>query len=166
MRYIGIDPGKGGGIAVLGITGKVLLTAKMPDTNPELLELLRQCGDDTGADEPGVYCVLEFVRSMPGQGHVGAFTFGRGLGTIEMGLAAVGVPYDDVTPQRWQAALGCMSKGKKNVTKARAMKLFPNYQRMYRITHAIADAMLLAEYCRRFHLGLLPRSVTQRKAKR
>jgi hypothetical protein len=38
-----------------------------------------------------------------------------------------------------------MSKGDKNVTKRRAQQLFPQLK----VTHAIADALLIAEYGRR-----------------
>ncbi len=68
-----------------------------------------------------------------------------------MALVAAGIAFDEVTPQRWQKMLGCRSKGDKNVTKRRAQDLFPQV----RVTHALADALLLAEYCRRVKLGQL-----------
>jgi len=55
------------------------------------------------------------------------------------------VPFDTVTPQTWQKALRCLSRGDKNVTKSRAQGLFPN---VFKITHANADALLLAHYTR------------------
>ncbi len=45
---------------------------------------------------------------------------------------------------RWQKEMGCLTKGDKNVTKRRAQELFPTLK----ITHAIADALLIAEYGR------------------
>ena len=42
------------------------------------------------------------------------------------------------------------SKGDKNVTKRRAQELFPGA----RVTHAVADALLLAEYCRRLEVRI------------
>ena len=45
-------------------------------------------------------------------------------------------------PQVWQKALGCMTGGDKNVTKRRAQELFPGHK----ITHATADALLIAHY--------------------
>lgn len=155
MRYLGIDPGKSGGLAIIsdegvGLGVRVVTACKMPTTNPELLTKLREL---KGAAP--LTAVLEYVRSRPGMSSVATFTFGRGLGAIEMALAALRIPYEDVTPQKWQTALGCMSHGDKNITKARAMKLFPNYNRKFCITHATADALLLAEYCRRFHRGML-----------
>ena len=54
-------------------------------------------------------------------------------------------PFEEVAPQVWQKVLGCLSRGDKNVTKAKAQQLFP----AIKVTHAIADALLLAEYARR-----------------
>jgi hypothetical protein len=51
----------------------------------------------------------------------------------------------------WQSALNCMSGGNKNVTKGKAIELFPSYhaQRPRGIVHDIADSILIAEYGRR-----------------
>jgi len=58
-------------------------------------------------------------------------------------------PYDqpavDVYPMMWQAKMECLTGGNKNVSKHRAQELFPGV----RITHAVADALLIAEYGRR-----------------
>ena len=43
-----------------------------------------------------------------------------------------------------------LSKGDKNVTKSRAQELFPELK----ITHAIADALLIAEYGRRVRIDV------------
>jgi hypothetical protein len=58
---------------------------------------------------------------------------------------AAGIPYDLVLPVKWQTAMSCRTKGDKNVSKARAQQLFPDVK----VTHAIADALLIAEFCRR-----------------
>jgi Holliday junction resolvasome RuvABC endonuclease subunit len=71
-----------------------------------------------------------------------AFTFGNGFGHLEMALTAAGIPFERVSPQRWQKALGCLTKGDKNVSKRRAQELFPSMK----ITHATADALLIAYY--------------------
>jgi hypothetical protein len=55
------------------------------------------------------------------------------------------IPFEEVSPVKWQKVMGCLSKGDKNVTKAAAQRLFPDIK----ITHAIADALLIAEYGRR-----------------
>lgn len=46
--------------------------------------------------------------------------------------------------------MGCLTNGDKNITKQRAQQLFPSAK----VTHKIADALLLAEYCRRVHRGI------------
>ena len=75
-------------------------------------------------------------------GVVSAFTFGRGYGNIEMALTAAGIPFERVRPQVWQKALGCLTKGDKNITKRKAQELFPSIK----VTHAIADSLLIANY--------------------
>ena len=150
MLYVGIDNGSSGGIAVLTQDGGVWRADPMPPTDPEILELLTavramiyKIGD--------CHAVLEHAQAFPGMGVSGAFNYGRGYGAMQMALLACGIPYDVVTPTKWQSKLGCLSGGKKTITKARAEKLFPQLK----ITHAVADALLIAEYCRRMHQGVL-----------
>lgn len=136
--YIGVDPGVSGGIAVLSAAGGCIAAVPMPATEQELLALLVPWRGESRA-------MLERVRSSPQMGVVSAFTFGRGYGALRMALVASAIPFDEPTPQTWQRAMQCLSKGDKNVTKRRATELWPERK----ITHAIADALLLAEYCRR-----------------
>jgi Holliday junction resolvasome RuvABC endonuclease subunit len=75
-------------------------------------------------------------------GVVSAFSFGNGFGHLEMALTAAGIPFTRVRPQVWQKALGCLTKGDKNVTKRKAQELFPSIK----ATHATADALLIAQY--------------------
>lgn len=136
--YIGIDPGLGGGIAVLTGHGCVVEATRMPVTEADVLALLKPY-------EHAGRAVLELVHAMPKQGVVSSFTFGKGYGGLRMALAACSIPFDEVTPQRWQKAMGCRTKGDKNVSKRRAQELFP----AQKVTHAIADSLLIAEYGRR-----------------
>lgn len=141
--FIGVDPGKSGGLAVIAGNGSVRAAVKMPETDRDVLDWLKQFG--------GARAVLEQASSSYQQGVVSAFSFGRSCGMIRMALVATEIPFDYVTPARWQKALGCRSGGDKNVTKRRAQDLFPSV----RVTHAIADALLIAEYCRRVSTGQL-----------
>lgn len=149
MIYIGIDPGVSGGIAMLDDAGAVIHTEKMPATERDLLDTLHTLPLVAGAR-----AMLERVNAgVFGQGKAGkmgvvsAFTFGKGIGRIQMALCAAQIPYDEVMPAIWQQTMGCRSKGDKNITKRRAQQLFPDPK--LKITHAIADALLLAEFCRR-----------------
>jgi len=142
--YIGIDPGLSGGMAALTEAGRLLQVHRMPETDQDILAVLREFRRYTDV-EGYARVMIEKVGVMPKQGIVSAFTFGRGVGALHMALAAVEMPYDQVLPRTWQQAMGCLSGGDKNITKRRAQALFP----VLTITHAIADALLIAEYCRR-----------------
>jgi Holliday junction resolvasome RuvABC endonuclease subunit len=142
MITIGIDPGKSGGIAWIDETGKACVE-KMPDTLKDLWELIDTIrGGYYRICNEGCKAYIEQVSSSPQMGVVSAFTFGNGYGHLEMALTAAGIPFERVRPQAWQKAMGCMSKGNKNVTKRKAQELFPQIK----VTHATADALLIATY--------------------
>lgn len=141
---IGIDPGKTGAICYLG--EGVPTIDRMPPSPQSLAEAL------SGIHASDIRVVVEKVsaggvanedgRRM---GATSAFTFGRGFGCIEGVLAALRLPYELVTAQRWTAAMG--EKGKdKNSKWAHAKRLYPDVT----IFKYAADAVLIAEYGRRF----------------
>lgn len=151
--YIGIDPGKSGGIAVLRADGSVRGVSKMPTSEADLLDTLSAF--KVSGNTEAVACI-ERVSASPQMGVVSAFTFGKGYGSLLMALTAAAIPFDEVVPRKWQAAMQCLSGGDKNLTKRRAQQLFPGIK----TTHAISDALLIAEYCRRWRQGLLVGKVT------
>lgn len=126
---IGIDPGKSGGIAFVYPLGVVAI--KMPDTLTDLVEELQSYTHE--AEQ--IACYVEDVHAMPKQGVSSTFSFGRNFGSIEGVLAALRIRVEKVRPQVWQKALGCLSRGDKNVTKRKAQELFPEIKK---ITHARA----------------------------
>ena len=161
MRFFGLDPGANGGLAVLDNLGIVYHAGKMPDTERELLDLLLDTsdGDFVNLREKHNRAVLEKVHSSPQMGVVSAFTFGKGYGALRMALVAAGIPFDEVSPVKWQGAMGVLqpripgvkrAQGSKdkNISKRRASEIFPGVK----VTHAIADALLLAEYARRLEV--------------
>lgn len=151
MLYIGIDNGSSGAIATLVDVGAgsdhrgVFRVDKMPATDAELLALLEAI-----AAEGRVLATLEHAQAFPRMGTSSAFNYGRGYGAMQMALHAARIPFDIVTPAKWQAKMQCLSRGDKNVTKRRAEQLFP----LEKVTHAIADALLIAEFCRRVKAGI------------
>jgi crossover junction endodeoxyribonuclease RuvC len=136
--FIGIDPGQAGGIAFVTADGKAWFH-KMPETDSDVLDIL------DSANEYEKRALLEKVHAMPKQGVTSSFTFGVGYGALGMALLASRIPFERVTPQAWQKAMGCLTGGDKNVSKRKAQELFPTLK----ITHAVADALLIAEYARR-----------------
>jgi len=135
--FMGIDPGKNGGIALLS-KGEAI-PFKMPATERDISDIFEEYSSKISI------AVLEKVHSMPKQGVKSTFTFGMGYGFLRGMLIAHKIPFEDITPMTWQKNLQCLSKGDKNVTKQKAQQLFPDIK----ITHALADALLIAEYCKR-----------------
>ena len=139
---IGIDPGASGAIAWIDERGKSCVE-KMPDTLQDLWDLIQSIGFEVPDFKPyEVKAYIEQVSSSPQMGVVSAFSFGRGYGNLEMALTAAGIPFERVRPQVWQKAMGCMTKGNKNISKQKAQELFPDKK----VIHATADALLMALY--------------------
>lgn len=155
--YIGADPGKGGAIAWLGNgdseNDQIIEVINMPETDRELWQLVYDLDKYATRYKYALHAIIERVsaggvRTGEGKARMGAtsaFTFGQQVGRLHMAFTAAGIPYDIATPQRWQAALGCLTKGDKHVSKRRAEQLFPGVK----VTLKNADALLIAEYCRR-----------------
>lgn len=145
MIFIGIDPGVSGGIAVVDEVGQIIGTpVKLSAlTDLDVLDTLVRIRD--AYCRRGVRAVIEKAQASPQMGTVSAFTYGRGYGALRMALLAAGIPFDEVTSPVWQGVMQCRSKGDKNVTKRRAQQLYP----WVTVTHAIADALLIAEFARR-----------------
>ncbi len=140
---IGIDPGANGAIAWIDERGKSCVE-KMPDTLQDLWELMCDITNfpRSAIDGRKYKAYIEQVSSSPQMGVVSSFSFGRGYGNLEMALTAAGIPFERVRPQVWQKAMGCMTKGNKNISKQKAQELFPDKK----IIHATADALLIALY--------------------
>jgi len=139
-HIIGIDPGASGGVACLTADGQVISVGKLDQTEADIV-LMVQIMASLGP------CVayLEAVHSMPAQGVASSFKFGQSFGFLRGCLAALHIRFELVTPQKWQKAMGCLTGGDKNISKAAAQRLFPDIK----MTHALADALLIAEYGRR-----------------
>ena len=145
MIYIGIDPGKNGGIAVL--SSDYVFCAVYSDT-----ELLNICSMFEGKS---VICYLEHVHAMPKQGVSSTFNFGMNFGFIQGVLKAYEIPYELVTPQKWKKEFSCTSD--KNTSIEVCKRLFPNVNlkatdRCKKDHDGMAEALLLACYAKRHML--------------
>lgn len=148
--YLGVDPGKAGGLVLIDDTGRILKATAMPDTTDDLLDWLMGVNHHAKT----VVAALEKVHSMPKQGVVSSFTFGEGFGQLKMGLAAANIGRTLVDPKTWMKELLIPPRKKTDTStqwKKRlrefAQSLFPQYSQL--ITLKTADACLLAEYARR-----------------
>jgi crossover junction endodeoxyribonuclease RuvC len=139
--FLGIDPGQSGGIAIVS-DGLSPWAVKMPATERDLWDTLHALR--AWSDREAV-AVIEAVHAMPKQGVTSTFTFGKSYGGLRMALIGNMIPFRDVQPRKWQQVMGCLTGGDKNISKAKAQQLFPSIK----VTHALADALLLAEWLRR-----------------
>lgn len=139
--YIGIDPGKNGGIGF--IYNDIAYCRKCPTTVSDMTEEIKVVMEM--APDIQKFAIIEDVHSMPGQGVRSVFTFGKGYGQWIGILSALSIPYTQVSPQKWMKFYTPLPKDKKerkNKLKHLAQQRFPELN----ITLATADAMLLANY--------------------
>lgn len=146
LPVMGVDPGVRGGLAVLSGSGKVeYLRGFAPGMTELELARIIECGAGMLKSAYGTTCFFEKVGFIKGDGGLGSFTFGRVVGLLRGCLLSSGISIHDVYPAMWQASMECLTGGNKNVSKKRAIELFPDQK----ITHNIADALLIAEFGRR-----------------
>jgi crossover junction endodeoxyribonuclease RuvC len=136
LNLIALDPGLTGAIAILKnntitaqpfpIAGKTLdlaaLTHIIRDAAPELV-------------------VIEKVHSMPGQGVSSTFKFGQGYGALLGITAALSIPTELVTPQRWKGTVLAGTAKDKQAAIAYCRRAFP-------------DVPLIMKGCRKPHDGV------------
>ncbi len=153
VAHVGVDPGASGGLVLISPAGTVTST-KMPDTDRDVWDWFRAAADWPGTVR--VVAVIEQVQGFIGEGQPGSsmFKFGRSYGSLLMALTAAEISFVALTPQAWQKGLGIAPKTKtedktawKNRLKGTAQRLFPGTD----VTLAVADALLIAEFCRRSH---------------
>lgn len=159
LLYVGIDPGKSGAIAVLDGTGLPFDVCKMPTTVRQLVQRFRIIASSHDVRDVGnaeIHVFLERLAAMPShfRGSIANFSMGMSFGSLQTALAATDLDIRTtlVTPRCWQTAMQCLSGGDKRVTKRKAQERFGD---VLKVTHAIADALLIAEYGRRVSQGTL-----------
>lgn len=149
MIYIGIDPGKNGGIAFISDSFDTPLV--YPFSEEVLIRELK-----VNYRYYDMRCVLEKVNAMPGQGVVSMFNFGQNFGFIQGVLKAYEIPFELVPPQKWKKEFSVTSD--KNTSIEVAKRLFPDVNlkatnKCKKDHDGMAEALLIAEYGRRHYNG-------------
>lgn len=173
MVYVGIDPGKSGGISFIHDDGTIRVYA-MPVTSDNEINVTRvveifknECTDGQ------IQCYLEDVHSIFGMSASSNFQFGRVLGILEGLLEAINIKFTKVTPKVWQkeiwsgttpissptgkllkSGLPHVKVDTKGTSLLVAQTLFPDVNLLAtsrsKVPHdGIVDALLIAEYCKR-----------------
>ena len=150
--YMGIDPGKAGGIVVL--YGKQVETYPMPGTVHDVGAIFKKWGRNLDCK-----AVIEKVSASPQMGVTSAFTFGNGFGWLQMALDMADIKVEELTPQVWMKGLNIpprkkdMSDGEwKKSLRGRAQKLYPFLPcwmwKNIGLQLCVTDALLIATYCK------------------
>ena len=127
---LGIDPGLNGAMAFFDADTGALTLLDMPTLHAGAGGK-RVLDDDSlartidGRSGEIRHAFIEQVGSRPGEGAVGAFSFGQGYGVLRGILAAGFVPRSYVRPARWKKAMGVPAQ--KDGARARASELLPAY---------------------------------------
>ena len=149
-KCIGIDPGKGGGIAV--ITSETVTLHNCPRTVDGMAHLIGLCLNNVAAYRTRVF--LEKVWAFPTDGRVGSFTFGENYGQWQGILASHELTPTLVTPKEWQSHFeikkGLPKPIRKKILKQIAIDRCPNTKK---VTLKTADALLIAIYGMETHLS-------------
>lgn len=151
--YYGIDCGVSGGIAQIKNRNDISLYSFKDCTIKDIVGLFSMIFGNDGDER---FVIVERVHAMPSKfrGCSTSWTLAESFSVVRTLLAVEEVPYELVLPQTWQKAMRCKFDKSVNYTKRKkllmteAQSLFPNLQD---ITRDTADALLIAEYCRRVH---------------
>ncbi len=105
--FIGIDPGKDGGIAIQNSDGEIWIE-KTPQVANEidiqgLIEIFENTAIYNSQIKP--ICVIEDVHAIFGSSAKATFSFGKSAGILEGVLSAMKIPFVKVAPKKWQAVL-------------------------------------------------------------
>lgn len=144
MIHIGIDPGNTGAMAIIHDDEIDIVDFD----NPKFFYILNY------AKYWDVCAMIENVHSMPGQGVSSTFKFGSAFGQAIGMLKSFSIPYELISPQKWQKVIFDSAKptDRKQGSLDMARRLFPELIKKYlsrKKDHNRADALLIAEYCRR-----------------
>lgn len=153
--YMGIDPGWSGAVALISEGGTVVEFANFGKMTPTDVSLfIREQKNRVALCTIEQVCGRPTIVEVDGKKEVrnpslkSVNNFMECYGMLQGFVIAHGIPLHKVIPMKWQKYMGCLTRGDKNVSKRKAQELFP----LVDITHANADALLIAEYGRRINL--------------
>lgn len=158
--YLGIDPGKSGGLA--SIYGEEVVCKMMPESNFDVFYWLN------GDPHRTTLAMVEWIHpAIQGIGKSAMSKLYGNFTALQMALTALNIPQEVIKPVDWQRGLKIPKRKRsettsqwKNRLRARAQELYPKLPLWSKpktkgIQLAIADALLIATYCKRREEGTL-----------
>lgn len=155
--WVGIDPGGStGSICFLqedeGRFTSVILRFSKETPTQIVAEFRKQIWmwKKTGGT---IFCLLEKVHSMPGQGVSSSFKFGQNYGWITGVLDSLGIPYKEETPGQWMKKMNLLKlKGEEKPSHKKRRREF--IERTYphiKVVNDTFDSLTLAETARQHY---------------
>lgn len=153
MKFMGIDPGAFGAVAILDKDSRELVVIDMPTLKvkrgPRVVNQVdaHMLADSLRPHVTGeIKALIEKVHAMPGQGVSSMFSFGRAAGIVEGVLAGLSVSFELIPPATWIKSMRTF--GGKDGSRQRAQELFPDYAHLFarKKDDGRAEAALLACY--------------------
>lgn len=150
--YLGIDPGMSGGLALLN-GAKPEWVEGMPASEVDIWNTVWAMKLRVGKVGGELFAHIEWISHAMFGTNKGSMSklYGSYKG-LRMALVAAGIRFQDVKPKLWQNEMGIEARRKNETTakwkgrlRATAQQLF----RTTRVTLETADALLIAEHCRR-----------------
>ena len=137
---IGIDPGKGGGLASISDSGSIK-AYNCPDSVYKMSRILYSCKNYAFIENEKISVAIELVHAFPTDRPSTAFKFGNNYGSWLGIIETLRIPHTKVSPQKWMRDFQPLSKEKKirkNELKEIAKDVYP------KATLKAADAILIA----------------------
>ena len=142
MIVIGIDPGKGGGLASISDSDSIRVY-NCPDSVYEMSRILYSCKNYAFIENEKISVAIELVHAFPTDRPSTAFKFGNNYGSWLGIIETLRIPHTKVSPQKWMKDFQPLSKEKrirKNELKEMAKDIYP------KATLKTADAICIALY--------------------
>ena len=148
---VGIDPGKRGAIAFVKEDFSMAQVYCMPKLDETLIDFL------ISRRQKILLVAIEKQQPFPKQGVKSMFSLGFNYGILIGILKTLQIPYEEIPPRRWQKEMlgnGRKKRGEsKKLSLKKAKALFPYLAENIGKHHGKSDALLIAEYARRYVLG-------------
>ncbi len=146
FKYIGIDPGAGGGIAAIDEEGNIK-AYKCPQSSEDMALLFEVLVGDTPPDN--VRLLMERVWARPTNAVRAAFSYGVNYGQWLGVASSHEIKMNTVIPTEWIRWVGCpkalKSVIRKRWLKEKAQELYPEIKR---VTLKTSDAILITRYAK------------------
>ena len=147
-KYIGIDPGKSGGLVVINEKGKAE-AYKCPEKVLDMSLLFQNAVGKTAPDN--VKLLMERVWARPNNAVRSAFAYGVNYGQWMGIVACHEVPLQTCLPTEWISYFKCSKdleyQERKRWLKEKAKSLYPKLN----VTLMTSDSILIADYAMKEH---------------